>query len=92
MNRKWRNINKLIENMSMDETFESVVLWNKLKRLTYAPNIGYTCWIFSYKRTLVVLSNHLGNGHWEFYSAATLLDLITAKLSVFKDVLACKKR
>ena len=91
MNKKWRNICELMQNLFEDDILESDELWKDLRRLTYAANIGDTGWIFQYKGTLVVLSNHLGNGHWDFYSAATLLDLIFAKISVFKDTLECRK-
>lgn len=88
MNRKWRKINELIQHIAEDDTLDGC--YKDLARLTYAPNIGYRCWIFSYKRVLVVLGD-LGNGHYDFHSAATLLDLIAAKLSVFKDVLAYRR-
>ena len=81
MRRKWRNICELMQNLFEDDILESDELWKDLRCLTYAPNIGYTCWIFWYKGTLVCLSNHLGNGHWTFHSAVTLLDLIFAKIS-----------
>ena len=91
MNKKSRNICELMQNLFEDDILESDELWKDLRCLTYAPNIGYTCWIFRYKGTLVCLSNHLGNGHWNFHSAVTLLDLIFAKISMFKDTLACRK-
>lgn len=78
MFKKWKNIaelcNKIAEGSTLDNCYKD------LKRISYAPNIGYRCWIFSYKRTLVCLWD-MGNGHYDFYSAASWLDLIIAKIS-----------
>lgn len=79
MKRKWKNISELCKYISEDDMLESC--YKDLKRLTYAPNLGYTSWIFSYKRTLVALFD-AGNGHYNFQSAVTLLDFIIAKLCV----------
>lgn len=80
MKRKWNNIRELCELITRDDTLD--ICGKDLKYLTYAPNLGYRHWIFSYKRTLVALVE-FGDGHFDFHSAVSLLDLIVAKLYVF---------
>lgn len=82
---KWEKIGELNSLLGTgyhipvgDERFKS------LKCVCYAPNIGYRCWIFKYKGTLVALGD-LGNGWYDVYSAVTRLDVLVAKIIELKE-------
>lgn len=72
--RKWNNIGELCEKIAENSILEN--FGKELKRVCYAPHIGYRAWIFKYKGTLVSLWD-MGNGHYGFYSAADWRDVFT---------------
>ncbi len=80
--KKWRKINELTGLIMEDSTLSNCA--NNLKCLSYAPNIGYRSWIFSYKGTLVALFD-AGNGHYDFYTAVNFADLLAAKITLFGE-------
>jgi len=82
MTKKWKNIHELTKCISEDDTLS--LCTGKIKRLCYAPNIGYCSWIFKYNGTLVSLFD-AGNGHYEFHTAVTYIDLLVAKITVLID-------
>lgn len=79
ISKKWDKIFDLRELLG-DENRMFDTSDKSLRRLTYAPNMGYFTWIFSYKGLLVALFD-AGNGHWEFFSLVSVWDLITAKIA-----------
>lgn len=87
MNKKWKNSHELISLIQEDDTLD--VCAANLKCLSYAPNIGYRSWIFSYKGTLVALYD-AGNGHYDFHTTVSLVDLLAAKLTIFVEDLQFK--
>lgn len=80
MKKKWDNISELIENINIDDdTLLRKCEEGIIRKVTYAPNIGYRCWIFRYKGTPVCLWD-MGNGHYSFYSAVSWIDILVAKI------------
>lgn len=80
--KKWQKIGELSRFIMEDSTLS--ICADNLKCVTYAPNIGYRSWIFRYKGVLVVLDD-AGNGHYDFYTAVSLVDLVAAKLSLLGE-------
>lgn len=81
MKKKWKNSHELISLVQEDDTLSRC---SNLKCLSYAPNIGYRSWIFSYKGTLVALYD-AGNGHYDFHTTVSLVDLLAARLTIFAE-------
>lgn len=89
LKKKWKLINELFERLdgkSFHEFLEDdkSKIKNDLKPVTYAPHIGYRAWIFTYKGTPICLWDS-GNGWWTFHSAVTLMDVIIAKIDIYKE-------
>ena len=76
---KWDKICELCNHVYEDDTLEDCDTY--MKALTYAPNIGCRIWIFTYKGILVGMYDK-GNGHYDFHSVVTVLDLLIAKFLV----------
>lgn len=89
MRKKWKNIGDLYEKIANDDTL--INCRNYLTCVTYAPNIGYRSWIFNYKGTLVCLFD-AGNGHYDFQTTVTYLDLLEAVLINFIDSIRYKTK
>lgn len=85
MTRKWDKIHELCDYLAEDSTLMHTNDCIKhLKCICYAPNIGYRSWIFKYKGILIALFD-AGNGHYEFHTAVTYLDVICARIdNLFK--------
>lgn len=77
MKKKWNNIGELIKKINEDDLL--FTCRGHIKRVTYAPHIGYGAWIFKYKDTPVCLWD-MGNGHYSFYSAVSYIDILVAWL------------
>ena len=77
--KKYRNVSELVREMQFhfDEIDEMV--GRDLRKLCYAPNVGYRSWIFEYKGTYVALEDY-GNGFWGFYTTVGLWDLLVARV------------
>jgi hypothetical protein len=81
--KKWEKIGELYRLILQDSTLSNCP--EDLKYVTYAPNIGYRSWIFRYKGVLVALDD-AGNGHYDFYTAVSFVDVLLAKLMVSRAV------
>lgn len=88
MRKKWNNIRELCMAIDEDDMLDSCA--KHLKCLGYAPNIGYRSWIFKYKGTLVALFDS-GNGHYDFHTAVTYLDVIEAAVTRFVEKIKYRK-
>lgn len=82
MSKKWKNIYELMQCIAEDDTLSSCK--GQIKRICYAPNIGYCSWIFKYNGTLVALFD-AGNGHYEFHTAVTRIDMLIAQITTLID-------
>lgn len=78
MRKKWDNLNRLYRLIFIDDTL-SRCEEGSIRKVTYAPNIGYNAWIFRYKGTPVCLFD-MGNGHYSFHSAVSWIDILVAKI------------
>ena len=78
---KWNKINFLIDKLH-NRTFELGELGD-LRRVSYAPNIGYRSWIFLYKGYFVALFD-AGNDHYDFHMPVNWIDVIVAKIITSK--------
>lgn len=81
--RKWKKVYDLLEFLRDDNSMFNISD-KSLRRLTYAPNIGYGMWICSYKGLLVAIFD-AGNGYWDFYTLVGFWDLIVAKIAALKE-------
>lgn len=77
MSKKWNIISELCEKIYEDDMLDGC--GEHLKCIGYAPWIGYRSWIFSYKGVLVALFD-VGNGHYDFHTAVTWIDMMRAKI------------
>ena len=75
-------IDELTQEINMDDTMDSIAC--HMKKITYAPNLGYNSWIFRYKNILVALYD-CGNGHYDFQSKSNIWQVIVAKLTLLTD-------
>lgn len=78
MRKKWKNLNRLYRLIFIDDTLGRCEE-GSIRKVTYAPNIGYNAWIFRYKGTPVCLFD-MGNGHYSFHSAVSWIDILVAKI------------
>ena len=86
MRKKWKLINELFERLdgkSFHEFLEDGKHVDELKSICYAPHMGYRAWLFTYKGTPICLWDS-GNGWWTFHSAATWMDVLIAKIDIYK--------
>ena len=77
--KKYRNVSELIREMQFHFDEIDEMLGRDLKKVCYAPNVGYRSWIFEYKGTYVALEDY-GNGFWGFYTTVGLLDVVVARV------------
>lgn len=77
--KKYRNVSDLVREMQFHfDEIDEMVGSGVLKKVCYAPNVGYRSWIFEYKGTYVALEDY-GNGFWGFYTTVGLLDVLVGK-------------
>lgn len=86
--KKWEKLGELFRLVMQDSTLDNCE--KDLKCISYAPNIGYRTWIFRYKGVLVALDD-VGNGHYDFYTAVSFIDLVIARFSVLFSEMKFKK-
>lgn len=91
MRKKWKNIAELCMKIAEDSTMNNIPKSCFKGPIIYAPNMGYRSWIFHYKNIPVVLCD-LGNGHYDFYSAATWFDILEARIVGLIDMIIYGKR
>ena len=77
--RKYRNVSDLVRELEFQFDEIDDISGIDLKKLCYAPNVGYRSWIYIYKGTYVALEDY-GNGRWAFYTVVGLLDVLVAKV------------
>ena len=81
MNKKYKDLYEFIELLDRDNS--GVYFCKKhLKSIGYAPHMGYRTWIFKYKRALVAVFD-AGNGHYDYFSGATYIDVLRATIDAF---------
>ena len=65
----------IIDVLDRDSTASCLV--GELKKITYAPNLGYRNWIFKY-RGLYLLLYDMGNGHYQYLCPVSWFDVLYA--------------
>ena len=78
--QKWKKIEELI-NYCVDDDALYTLFNPNLKLVSRAPQIGARAWIYKYKGIYIALWD-MGNGHYSFYSCATLIDAIVARITL----------
>lgn len=77
--KKYRNVADLVRELEFQFDEIDDISGIDLKKVCYAPNVGYRSWIFEYKGTYVALEDY-GNGFWGFYTTVGLLDVVVARV------------
>lgn len=75
--KKIKLIDEVISGLEKDSTASTLI--ENIVCVCYAPHLGYRNWIFKYK-TLYILLFDEGNGHYEYLSLLTWLDVVEAKI------------
>lgn len=75
--KKIKLIDEVISGLEKDSTASTLI--ENMVCVCYAPNLGYRNWIFKYK-TLYILLFDEGNGHYQYLTAVSRLDVVKAKL------------
>lgn len=75
--KKIKLIDEVISGLEKDSTASTLI--ENMVCVCYAPHLGYRNWIFKYK-TLYILLFDEGNGHYQYLSLLTWLDVIEAKI------------
>lgn len=80
---KWGQVNEL---MALEVTPEegASALDGRLKKICYAPNIGYSVYVFKYRDVYVALWD-CGNGYYEFFSVLSVMDVAVVKFNLLKE-------
>ena len=75
--KKVKLIDEIISALEADSTMDNIV--SDITCVCYAPHLGYKNWIFKYKSLYVLLFDE-GNGHYQYLTALSRLDVVKAKL------------
>ena len=75
--KKIKLIDEVISGLEKDTTASTLV--ENMVCICYAPHLGYRSWIFKYK-TLYILLFDEGNGHYQYLTTLSRLDVVKAKL------------
>lgn len=75
--KKIKLIDEVISGLEKDSTARTLI--ENMVCVCYAPHLGYRNWIFKYK-TLYILLFDEGNGHYQYLTILSRLDVVKAKL------------